>query len=264
MSRLDKLDHLSHSSISMYMRCPRQWGYVYAEGLRRPPGGALIRGRAVDDAATHNFEQKIESTEDLPAEEVLEVAEVAFHKAVDESGGGAEVDWGSYTPNQAKTLDSTIALTRRHLEKHAPLLQPAAVQKRLEMPIPGSTRSLVGIIDLLDVDGRVIDIKTGSRKMSAGDAESDMQATSYGLLMGRPIDFVFARVIDTGKNISDELVPTSRTPRQADWFKTQIMEVNHAIDVGAFPPNPNGWHCSPKFCGFWERCQVNNQPPRVN
>ncbi len=31
-------------------------------------------------------------------------------------------------------------------------------------------------------------------------------------------------------------------------------ELARAIDQNVFFPNPNGWHCSPKWCGYWERC----------
>lgn len=255
------IDHLSHSAISTYLRCPRQFAYSYLEGLRRPPGIALLKGSAVDKAASHNLAQKIDSHSDLPSREVQEVAEDALRQDVDANGGAGEVDWGGKSYPVA--IDSVVALTERHMLSHAPLIQPAAVQLELERPIPGTGRTLLGYLDYVTETGIVGDVKTGSRKMGRDDADNDGQPTAYAWLLGRPIQFEFVRVIDTGRYISDEIVTTSRGATDTAWFERQAQEVSGAIDAAAFPPNTQGWHCSPRFCGYWIRCRVSNSPPVI-
>lgn len=255
------IDHLSHSSISTYLRCPRQWAYSYLEGLRRPPGVALIKGSAVDKAASANLIQKIETRVDLPVEDVKEAAEDALRKEVDGAGGASEVQWsGESLP---KAIDSAVSLTERHMMEHAPRIQPVTVQQFLSRPIPGTTRALFGHLDFIEEDGTVGDIKTGSRRMSTKDAENDQQATAYSYLMGRPIDFRFWRVIDTRRYVTDEIVSTQRSDTETRWYEEAAQQVSAAIDGGAYPPNPTGWWCDQKWCGFYSRCRIQNRPPEI-
>ena len=38
--------HLSASQLSMMARCPVQWEFRYAKGIKSPPGVALLVGKA--------------------------------------------------------------------------------------------------------------------------------------------------------------------------------------------------------------------------
>jgi len=253
------IDHLSHSSVSMFLRCPRQWAYRYLEGLpvRRTLG--LIRGSAVDHAASFNLQQKVDTHRDLPAGLVAEAAEDAFIRAVDEAGGRDEVEWEGQT--YTRGLDSTIALTRVHMAQHAPYIQPVAVQERLTRQLP-SGRTFVGIIDYRTADV-VGDIKTGARRMGQEAADTDLQPSAYAFLLGGPIQFEFARVIDTGTKQYDEIVTTQRGERAIRWYEQLVSDVERAIASGIYPPNPQGWWCSERACPFWVRCQVEQRPPEI-
>lgn len=252
------IDHLSFSSVSTYLRCPRQWAYSYLEQLRRRPGVALIKGGSVDKAAAHNLTQKVNSQTDLPTNDVLEVAEDAFRKAVDQEGGPSEIDWNGQ--NQARGLDSTIALTEIHMLHHAPRIQPACVQLELHRELPAG-RDFMGFIDYVTTDSIVGDVKTGNKRMGQQAADSDLQPSAYAYLINEPIAFEFARVIDTGTRRYEEIVETGRDRKAIDWFSGLLADVERGIDAAVFPPNPNGWWCSQRFCGFWTRCQLENKPP---
>jgi CRISPR/Cas system-associated exonuclease Cas4 (RecB family) len=256
--RPQDVDHLSFSSVSTYLRCPRQWAYAYLENIRRRPGVALIKGGAVDKAASANLTQKLTSNTDLHVDEVKEMAEDAFRSAVDREGGASEIDWDGQ--NQARALDSTIGLTDVHMRHHAPRIQPAYVQLELHRDLPDG-RDFVGHIDYVTTDSVVGDVKTGSRRMGQDAADSDLQPSAYGFLINEPIAFEFARVIDTGTRRYEEVVTTGRDRRAIDWFSGLVDDVSRGINAAVFPPNPNGWHCSQKFCGYWNRCQLQNKPP---
>jgi hypothetical protein len=258
--RPQDIDHLSHSSVSTFLRCPRQWAFLYLEGVPRRTTSSLIRGTAVDRAAAHNLSQKIETHDDLPIGEVLEVAEDAFRIAVDEAGGRDEVDWeGS---NQARSLDSAIELTRIHMHCHAPLIQPAAVQLRVSRELP-SGREFVGFIDYVTVHDVVGDIKTGARRMGQDAADTDLQPTAYAFALGYPVEFEFARLIDTGSKRAEEVIRTRRDESHVGWYASVVGDVERAIDAGIFPANPTGWWCSAKACPAWVPCMVEHRLPHI-
>ena len=252
----DAVDHLSHSSISTFLRCPRQWAFAYLEGLRRPPGVALIKGSAVDAGLTHNLRQKVESHIDLPTVDVLEATEMAFRADVDRNGGQSEIQWDG--SNFARGLDSAIDLTALHMDHHAPHIQPTEVQLELHRTLPDG-RDFVGHLDFVTAAG-VGDWKTGGKKMGQSAADSDRQPDAYAYLLDTPIDFTFWRAIDTGTRLSTEVVSTHRDQSQINWFEGQAVDVSTAINAGVFPPNTSGWHCSPKFCGFFQLCMSGRKP----
>ena len=253
----DQVTHLSHSSIATFMRCPRQWAYSYLEGLRRPPGVALIKGSALDKAATFNLDQKRVTKRDLAVYDVLEVAEDAFRKDVDRNGGQSEVQWDG--TNFARALDSAINLTSTHMKHHAPLIQPREVQLELHRELPDG-RDFVGFVDFVEEDGTLSDVKSGSRRMAAGDADTDPQPSAYGYLAGEPVAFKFYRSIDTGSKLTHEIVETGRDQRAIDWYEQKVLDVSAAINTGVFPPNDSGWACSRRFCGYYEMCMSGRKP----
>lgn len=219
---------------------------------------SLLRGSAVDRAASRNLTQKIRSHEDMPVADVLDLAEEAMREDVDDEGGPKSIDWeGSSFP---RAIDSTMELTRIHMLHHAPAIHPKAVQEEMHRPLKDG-RDFVGYLDFITEDGAVGDIKTGKRRMGQASADTDMQAHAYAYLMGKGIDFAYWRTIDTGTQRYEEVLNTHRTSEQASWYEHAAEEVSAAINTGIFPPNTQGWHCSPKFCDFWQRCQVENRPP---
>lgn len=253
----DQVDHLSHSSIATFLRCPRQWAFSYLEGLHRPPGVALIKGSALDKAATFNLEQKRVTRRDLAKDEILEVAEDAFRKDVDRNGGQSEIQWEG--TNFARALDSAISLTDVHMTNHAPLIQPKDVQLELHRKLPDG-RDFVGFIDFVEEDGTLGDVKSGSRRMASGDGDTDAQPSAYAYLVGEPIAFKFWRSIDTGSKRTHEIVETGRDQAAIDWYAGKAADVSAAINAGVFPPNDTSWTCSPRFCGYYRECMGGRRP----
>jgi len=171
--------HVSYSQVNMYLRCGEQYRRRYVEGEIIPPGVAMVQGRAVHRAAQANFEQKQQTHRDLPAREIVEIAAAAFEQDVqagvwfspEEESVGKEKVLG-----QAK--DATVRLAQAHAQHQAPDYQPQAVEQffRLELPAP---RDVVGVVDLVDQEGRVVDLKTTTRRLSQERADKSLQLTLY-------------------------------------------------------------------------------------
>jgi hypothetical protein len=245
------LDHLSHTQVSMFQRCPRQYYYRYVLDIKSPPGSALIRGTAVDRATAHNFTQKLDTGTDLPVDEVTEVAAASFDEAIDRAGGESQVDWREDDPGFIK--DSSIGLTALHMRVHAPLIQPTDVQVELHREVQDGI-DFVGFLDFETSPTKVGDVKTGGRGMGQEAADKDMQAHAYAYLKGHAIDFGFYRLIDSGKARKAEIVQTDRTEAQIDWYEGAVKDVANAVLAGNFPPNPTSTLCSKRWCGYFDRC----------
>ncbi len=253
------VDHLSPSSVKTFISCPRKWAYRYVEKLKTPKTARQIKGTAVDRAASWNLEQKIETGRDEDAEHMAEVAEHVFRSEIDGQGGRDECNWKD--ESLPTGLDSTVKLTVLHREKHAPLIDPADVQLELHRKLPNGW-DFEGHLDFVDTRGVVGDFKTAKRRWRQGRADKDLQATGYGYLLDRPIDFGFWTLIDTGKSRYEEVLTTQRTTAQQDWLETAALDIADSIEAGSFPPNPDSYLCSEKWCDYWSRCMGSNKPPK--
>jgi len=252
----ETLRRFSHSLIDTYLGCPRKAGYRYVDELPSPTGVALIKGTAMDMAANHDLKSYIETGKHAKPSEVLDAAEDGFAEAVDRAGGTEEVDWGDDPEDDA--FDSTIRLTRTWRRELAPDIEPTAVQVELHHELP-SGRDFIGFLDWEgSVDGRepvIGDNKTGKRKMNRDQPSKALQPYAYAWLKNEPIEFVFARSIDTGKGTNSEFCWTKRSSDDVAWYGELVTDVERAFETGIFPPNPTSFLCSERWCPYFATCQ---------
>ena len=57
---------LSPSQVRCFMDCQVRWWFKYKLRVPEPPTGKMALGKAVHAALAHNFEQKLDTREDLP------------------------------------------------------------------------------------------------------------------------------------------------------------------------------------------------------
>ena len=94
----------SHSLVSLALECPRKAYYRYVEKVPTPTPAPFIKGRAMDAACNLNMLQKIDTHEDLSADELLNEAQVAWDAALDEVGGPTGVEWRGSTATDERRL----------------------------------------------------------------------------------------------------------------------------------------------------------------
>lgn len=248
---MSKLRRFSHSLIEAHARCPKFAMYRYVEEIPSPKGKALIKGSACDAAWNHDLMHKIDTGKDLPVDDLLELTEQAFKQESEAN----EVDWEGSSADVE--LAAALRLTRTWRTQLAPDIEPTAVQVRYSRTLP-SGREFLGFVDIegaVDGAAAVIDNKTASRKFAAGDTDKSLQPYAYAYLKEAPIDFVFARAIDTGKSQSSEFAWTHRSTGDIDWYTDLVSQVERGWEAEIFPPNPTGPFCGPTKCPFFERCQ---------
>jgi len=241
------LDHVSHSQINMWLRCPKSWEYRYVKGLKIPPSGALVEGGCYHKALEVNFKQKITTQADLPIPDCLDAFSDAWNTRVSDE---EFVDWGNRSSGFYK--DEGMSLVGEYMSSTSPSVQPLKVEEAALGEVAGV--KFICFPDMVDVKKIVIDHKTSSRAYNQDEVDKDLQASAEAFALGRPIAFE-NHVAVKAKIPRIQIVRSYRLRADIEWWEDLAVQVVTHMKTGVAPPNPNGWHCSPKFCGFWEICR---------
>jgi hypothetical protein len=141
----------------------------------------------------------------------------------------------------------------KYLDEVAPTIEPAAVELHVEGEIGGVR--VQGFIDVLDVDGRIIDIKTAKASPSGIDPMHRFQVATYKQLAPAA----------SGKGRLDTLVKT-KTPKivlqdfdvtEEDMRATHMIyaKASQAMRSEHYMPNRMSMFCSRRNCAHWRICE---------
>lgn len=261
---LPNKEYFSHSQFSMYRRCPRQFEYRYILGIRQPPGIAMTQGSVIHEGAEKTHRHTIEHGTPLS----LAAAESVVSDTFDRMKGNIE-DWGDTKPDRVKEM--TLHHFRVYHAQSVPLVRPKAVEEPFAVKV--GTVPMVGFIDLIDevmldretdvlskgegplVTEVVADLKFTGRKWQESKLRHDTQLTLYAHVKGIPrvrIDFLLDQKSGT-RYVQERSL---RTPQDAKNFTEDLEECVDLIKKGVFPRcDPTTWACTPRFCGYYERCR---------
>lgn len=246
--------HLSFTQLNMFLRCPRQYEYRYIRGLKVPPSGAMVQSRVWHQTVELNYRQKIQSDRDLALGEMQEFFAAQFDVAL----AAEEV---AFEPGEKPgTLkDQGTAIVAAHHKTIAPEVRPLLVEERFTVDLGEDFPfDLVGVWDLVERDGTIADNKAYGKTPRQEDLDKNLQFTAYALgfraTRGEIEPGLRMDAIVKTKNPKAVQLHTRRTNDNCRWLLRLIEQVGTAIDSGIFYPNPNGWHCSPRFCGYWGLC----------
>jgi len=264
--------HISHSQLSMYEKCPRQWAFRYVEGIIRPPGIAAHSGRGVHRAREINLRSKVQNDgEMLSEEETAQVAADEVRAAVDEIGLMLESEEDREKgPKKVigEGIDKAVRLSTFDLAECLPAIEPLVIdgtpriEYKFELEAPDLGVDIVGFIDLQRVeDGRVIvtDTKTKAKSPSAGEADESQQLTLYAMAvevidgaMPDAVELDFLVDTKTPKNVTQT---STRDDTDAEILWARMVATLNAMKAGHDGPAPTGsWWCSEKWCGYHDLC----------
>jgi len=239
-------DVLSPSQVASLMDCAYRWHAKYVLKMPEPPTSNQILGRAVHAALAANFEQKCDSKIDLPVVGVLAVYREAW--AVQSEG----IEFHDVEdPIELGKIGE--ALVSKYMEEAAPRIEPAAVEMRVEGTIAGVR--VMGYIDLLDVNGCVIDIKTAKARPSSISPMHRFQVATYRYLTrlargtGRIDTLVktrFPQLIQQSFSITDQ---------ELRAIHTIYPEAQALMRGDVHLPNRQSMLCSRRHCCYWRHCE---------
>src|SRR2546426_5417342 len=235
----------SLSQIQTYLGCPLKYRFQYIDQIPRPwRASALAFGSSVH-AAVEWFHKERLAGRSPPLPEVLKVF---------------DADWYAQTVeplvfSEKESKDSLAEKGRAMLQLYveAPDHKPAKfVEEWFELDLADPQTGEVldvrlrGVIDLLEEDDTLVDLKTAGRTLEAGGLERHLQLSTYALafflLTERIPKLRLDMLLKTAKPRL-ERHETTRSVEDLGWTARLIHEVSLAIETEHFFPNPS-WRCS--------------------
>jgi RecB family exonuclease len=237
---------LSPSSLNRFSQCQVKWFYSKVLRLPEVRGAALALGSAVHDALLGNYRVKLDRGESMAVSDVVTLFGDFLNDQLEQCVLTADDD-----PQDLK--DCGEVMVRMYMERVAPEVTPAAIEKKVEGLI--GDVPVHGFIDLLDINGRVIDLKTASKKPSGVTAPYRQQVTTYAML--EPAANGEARLDTLTKTKTVAIHQTTFTVSDADRRLTErLYSISRdQMKSGLYLPNRDSYTCSRVYCSHWERCE---------
>lgn len=252
---------LSASRIGTFMSCPAMYYFRYIDGIRSLPTPPLARGKAVHAGAELHGRRRIEARTNpsiIPSlEEVLDFVSETFDKESELT------DFGEDDPGFFK--DQCIALAKSFVETVAPTFEPAMVEQTLYFSImtPIGPVRLIAILDNIDLDGNIRDLKCYAKTPTQSDVQKNVQLSIYSMAyrseMAMEEASVNLDVLVTKKEIEAITLSSKRNQQDLDICAKTIAGVWMQIQAGNFYPNVDTYRCSPKMCPYFYHCQSGTQ-----
>jgi len=238
---------LSPSQIRCFFDCPARWWFKYGLHLPERKNSSLALGLAVHHALEVNFREKIETQEDLETPGVVMVFREAWMEQVPETEFTSD-------ESQAELRRLGERLVAKYMDEVAPKVEPAAVELDVQGEIAGV--AVRGRVDVLDVEGRLIDFKTASRRPSCVSPDYAFQLATYQQITPGASGEV--RIDSLVKTQTIQIVQQAYTVGEPDIRATQVLYpmAQKALGSGMYCPNRQSLLCSQKHCSFWKHCEA--------
>ena len=256
-----EIDHLSYSSISHYLYCPRSWYFHYIEKVESRPSAALVVGSA--------FHETVEAALLIDDPTLIDIWQNKWNLQL-EKNNELGIDWGisteeaEYNTGIRMLTSDTVLDTIKGI---IPLVGGEGlthyyhIEDRIELQVPGVPVPVIGYIDVITEDGIPGDFKTAARMWYESKAWEELQPTFYLAALnqagyeGNPEQKFKHYIFTKAKKPKARVFETSRSIKEQLWLMTLIGDVWRSIEKEMFHPNPLGWKCNPKYCDFWHLCR---------
>lgn len=246
--------YYSHSQISMYRRCAKQFEFRYVKKLKRAPKSSMILGTSAHAGMELNLLHKFKKKTPAKLSSILDV----FSTEWEANRRGAEFD--GIKPGTIK--DKGVEILKLHYTKAAPSLIPTEEpEQEFLIEMPGVSKPIKGFIDFFGtvrkVPNVVLDHKTTSRMKKQYDIDIDDQLTMYGYarmkLSGKMPTWVGNDVYVANRSAEDfERIMSLRSLERYKALELTVQMVDRGIRTGIFPATSNTQTCG--WCGYQDIC----------
>lgn len=239
---------LSPSQVNTWFTCGFRWWAKYGLQLPQVQGGNLALGKAFHAAIGANFRDKLETKKDLRTEGVI-----AIYK--DEWAKQEEITEFDASEDKNELKECGGALVRKYMDEQAWKIQPKAVDLAVEGVIAGVP--VRGFVDLLDADGRIIDLKTANKSPSK-DVRPDyrMQVTSYARITPGACGHArLETVVRLKRDIKVTVQSFEITDADDRMIDTLYPLAQAGMRAGLYAPNRSSLLCARRYCSYWRECE---------
>ena len=248
------------SNITQYIRCPMAYYYSHVEGIPFVPSSIMYNGTIVHASAELNYSQKIDTTENLPLDYVLDYTSDTFETHPE----AQTIEWE--TPKvKGNAKDSVIGMSKSYYEEIGQYVQPLHSEVTLEYQI--GNIPMRGTIDIVENDSTLRDIKTSKMVKNENEVLKSLQLTSYliaaidnNLMPPTPTEDEYTVIYDnvisgnTKRKAYSIVLPTKRSLEDIELAKKTITTVVGLIEREVFYQNTTNLFCTPNACQYWDRC----------
>jgi hypothetical protein len=243
----DVARQLSPSQLNTWFDCQAKWMYRYLCELPETAGSHLALGRAVHAALAENFRQKIETKIDLPTVGV----EAIFKTVFDEELAKATLNPDD---NIEDLRDTGRAAVSMYMDDVAGTIEPSAVEMHVQGTISGVP--VHGYVDLMDVNGRIIDVKTAKKKPCGIRSDYRLQVATYKRIAKAANGVVKLDTLVKTKTLQVVEQTFKVSPSDEKAIDTLYPLAQEGMRSGLYMPNRNSMLCSRKYCSYWQRCEA--------
>ena len=249
---------VSASRLSTFQRCRLQFYFRYVAEIKTPPTASLYVGQVIH-AVLQSFNLQRWRGTPLTAEDQRTVFEQVFDNAED----GLEVRWENEADRAEQRKLGWSVLETYFKENPIPLDEkPAGVEVAVEADLsPSGLPTLIGVIDLVRPNGRLVDYKSSSKtpnQESLGHLH-ETQLSCYAVLYrestgAKESGFDLHHLIKLKKQ--PKLLVSSFNPMsqaQQDRLYRVMESYLRALDQNDFVPSPGIQCMSCEFFGICRR-----------
>lgn len=237
---------LSPSSVNTFQQCSAKWYYRKVLQLPETRSGAAALGSALHAAVAGSMKEKMTSCKDWAVDRVRDAMRAALELQLAET---------ELAPDESATelRECGDMACHVYMTQAAPSIQPAAV----ELPIEGWLGGVPvhGFVDILDVSGAVIDLKTAGKKPSSVTADHRLQITTYSMLAPGASGVGRRDVLTKTKTMAHYQQTFEVTPADREYAKKMYSLTRDQMRSGLIAPNRNAFVCSRKYCPFADQCE---------
>jgi hypothetical protein len=184
----------------------------------------------------------------------------------------ANIDWKQEDEKERHILQRDRTCLETYHKAYVPNLAPEihegrpAVEHRFWVTMGKARVPVLGFIDLVarnttkpkkgpegSGELEVIDHKVTSRMKTQADVEGSIQLSVYAGVM--KVNRVRYQCFVKTKSPYIGAVAAVHGAREWKWAEFVVQQIAQCISSGVFPPGADGWHCSEKYCGYWDICR---------
>jgi len=260
MEIMNWVDHLSYSSISMYLDCPEAWHRKYLLGEPTKKSTALAFGSAWHGALERIVQL---NNPNLPApnqpsgwnEIWIEEFGKAFKDVSFEEGETREqhCNEGIRLLNHPSISQTILSIQAKHDDAGA------MIEREVELHVPNVGLPVIGYIDIILEDGTPADFKTSAKSWTDNWASDSLQTLFYLAALnqaGFEVNWKFTHFIFVKtKTPQVQVLEHSHKPAELFFLFEIIRRVWEGMSKEIFPMNPTTWRCNDKYCDFYANCR---------